>query len=129
MIKRAQLVGYENRQLKKQIEQKDTGIAALKGQLDLTQKTLQSTQEQLNQATALVKQTTDENKRLEEEVRQKNARITGLTQTVDVMQEKNMQSQQMIFITQLTESLVECRQKLAKYEPAVDANAPAEPNQ
>jgi hypothetical protein len=40
-----------------------------------------------------------------------------------------MRSQQMIFITQLTESLAECQQKLVKYEPAVDANVPAEPNQ
>jgi chromosome segregation ATPase len=151
MIKRAQLAGYENRQLKKQIEQKDAEIAALKQQhamaqqnlqqqkdakiaaltqqIEQAQQKIQNIQEQLDKVTSLAKQANAENLRLKDLSLQKDAEIVKLKQTADVMQEKNMRSQQMLLITQLMESLAECRQKLAKYEPAVDANVPAEPNQ
>jgi chromosome segregation ATPase len=151
MIKRAQLAGYENRQLKKQIEQKDAEIAALKKQhataqqdlqqqkdakiaaltqqIEQTQQKIQNIQEQLDKVTSLAKQADAENLRLKDQSLQKDAEITNFKQQVNTMSEDNMRSQQMIFITQLTESLAECQQKLVKYEPAVDANVPAEPNQ
>ncbi len=147
MIKRAQLAGYENRQLKKQIEQKDaeiaalkqqhtmaqqqkdTEITALKQQIEQAQQKIRNIQEQLDKVTSLAKQADAENLRLKDLSLQKDAEITSLKQQVNAMDEKNMQSQQMIFITHLTESLAQCQQKLAKYEPAVDANVPAEPNQ
>jgi hypothetical protein len=66
---------------------------------------------------------------LKKQVLEKDSKITTLTQEVSVMSEDNMRSQQMIFITQLTELLAQCQQKLAKYEPVVDASVPAEPNQ
>jgi predicted RNase H-like nuclease (RuvC/YqgF family) len=151
MIKRAQLAGYENRQLKKQIEQKDaeiaalkqqhavaqqdlqqqkdTEITALKQQIEQARQKIQNIQEQLDKTTILAKQAADENKRLQEESRQKDARVAEMTRQVNAMDENNMRSQQMQLVIQLTESLAQCQQKLAKYEPAADVNVPAEPNQ
>jgi predicted RNase H-like nuclease (RuvC/YqgF family) len=147
MIKRAQLAGYENRQLKKQIEQKDAEIAALKQQHAMAQQQkdaeiaalkqqieqalqkIQNIQKQLDETTNLAKQADAENLRLKDQSLQRDAEITNLKQQVNTMSEDNMRSQQMIFITQLTELLAQCQQKLAKYEPVVDANVPAEPNQ
>jgi predicted RNase H-like nuclease (RuvC/YqgF family) len=61
MIKRAQLAGYENRQLKKQIEQKDAEIAVLKQQHEKAQQDLQQ---------------------------QKDAEITALKQQIEQAQQK-----------------------------------------
>lgn len=147
MIKRAQLAGYENRQLKKQIEQKDADIAALKQQhamaqqqkdteitalkqqIEQAQQKIRNIQEQLDKTTSLAKQADAENLRLKDLSLQKDAEITSLKQQVNTMSEDNMRSQQMLLITQLMESLAECRQKLAKYEPVADGNTPVEPNQ
>jgi chromosome segregation ATPase len=129
MVKRAQLIGDENHQLKKQIEQKKVEIAALKQQIEQAQQEIQNIQEQLDKTAGLVKQADAENLQLKDLSLRKDAEITNFKQQVNTMNDENMRSQEMMVITQLMKSLSECQQKLAKYEPVADANIPAEPNQ
>lgn len=139
MVKRAQIAGYENRSLKKEIEQKDAEIASLKQQKDAkydkivkqkdaevavlkqkieqTQQKIRALQEQFDRTSEQAQRFGMENQRFKEDFRQKDSQIAELQQQVNLMDEKNMRNQEHKMIVSLMEILAECGNKLAKYEP------------